>query len=177
MHCLQKPQLTQSYAFVAELLQTAKVIRKQLFVCLCVSSVFYLWPFSRLVGPSLFASICVHPRFDLFVFRPPHGCTAAGPAGKVVLSHAIPLSKRLPGINRLHAAGGDGLVGPDRGPFGPALPAFAAARGAAGTDERHRLPVPKQCEESLGSFLRRPGDLLQDLAACASNDLVFVLPY
>ncbi len=39
------------------------------------------------------------------------------------------------------------------------------------------LPVPKQCEGSLGSFLRRPGDLLQDLAACASNDLVFVLPY
>jgi hypothetical protein len=39
------------------------------------------------------------------------------------------------------------------------------------------LPVLKQCEESLGSFLRRPGDLVQDLAACASIDLVFVLPY
>ena len=34
------------------------------------------------------------------------------------------------------------------------------------------LPVPKQCEVSLKSFLRCPGDLLQDLAACASNDLV-----
>ena len=39
------------------------------------------------------------------------------------------------------------------------------------------LPVPKQFEVSLKSFLRCPGDLLQDLAACASNDLVFVLPY
>jgi hypothetical protein len=38
------------------------------------------------------------------------------------------------------------------------------------------LPVPKQCEESIGSFLPRPGDLLQDLAACASNDRIFVLP-
>ena len=37
------------------------------------------------------------------------------------------------------------------------------------------LPVPKECEVSLGSFLRRPGDLLQDLAACASNDLVLFL--
>jgi glyoxylase-like metal-dependent hydrolase (beta-lactamase superfamily II) len=35
----------------------------------------------------------------------------------------------------------------------------------------------REGEESLGSFLRRLGYLLQDLAACASNDLVFVLPY
>lgn len=53
----------------------------------------------------------------------------------------------------------------------------------AGKSHRRRLslcslPVPKQCEESLGSFLRRPGDLLQDLAACAPNNLdVFVFLY
>ncbi len=46
----------------------------------------------------------------------------------------------------------------------------------AGKGHRRRLslcslPVPKQCKESLGSFLRRPGDLLQDLAVCAPNDL------
>src|ERR1700735_111898 len=31
------------------------------------------------------------------------------------------------------------------------------------------LPVPKQCEVSLRGFLRCPGDLLQDLAACACS--------
>jgi hypothetical protein len=45
-------------------------------------------------------------------------------------------------------------------------------------DKSHRrrlslcsLPVPKQCKESLRSLLRRRGDLRQDLAVCASNDL------
>jgi len=39
------------------------------------------------------------------------------------------------------------------------------------------LPVPKQSERGLGSCLRRPAGQLQDLAACASNNPVFVLPY
>jgi hypothetical protein len=50
-------------------------------------------------------------------------------------------------------------------------------------DKSHRrrlslcsLPVPKQCKESLRSHLHRPGDLLQDLAACApKNPDVFLL--
>src|ERR1019366_1133787 len=39
------------------------------------------------------------------------------------------------------------------------------------------LPVPKQSEGGIGSCLPRPGGQLQDLAACASNNSVFVLPY
>lgn len=38
------------------------------------------------------------------------------------------------------------------------------------------LLVPKQCKESLGSLLRRPGDLLQDLAACAPIISMFCFP-
>ena len=68
MHCLQKPQLTQSYAFVAELLQTAKVIPLFYLCFICVQSV---------ASSVRSAFICVHLR--LLPVSPPIASTVAAP--------------------------------------------------------------------------------------------------